>query len=535
MVAGDLVNTAAPAPVGRPARARSSSARRPQRAASAAIVFEPAGEQTLKGKTAPVPAWRALRVVAERGGRNRAETLEAPFVGRDDELRLLKDLFHATVRERGPASSRSPGPAGIGKTPPRLGVPQVRRRARRADLLARGPLPRVRRGDHVLGARRDGPRAGPASSRPTTRRRRARKIAETVAAHVPDADERRWIEPALLALLGIETSAVGPEQLFAAWRTFFERLAADGHRSSWSSRTSTRPTRACSTSSTTCSSGAGACRSSSSPSPGRSSSSGGPTGARAGAASRRASTWSRCRSPPCASSSAASCPGSPRPAVAGDRRARRRGPAVRGRDGPDAPRRGQARARATASTGRSAISRRSPCRRRSPRSSPPGSTPSSRPTGPSSCDAAVLGQSFTLAGPRRGERASTSRSSSRACGRSSGASSSTVEADPRSPERGQYAFVQALVREVAYNTLAQARPEGPPPRRRPLLREPRDRRARRRPRRPLPRRLPERARGRGGRRRRRPGPHRPAGGCRAGRRAWAPTRRPSRSSSRRSA
>ena len=32
----------------------------------------------------------------------------------------------------------------------------------------------------------------------------------------------------------------------------------------------------------------------------------------------------------------------------------------------------------------------------------------------------------------------------------------TLEADPRSPERGQYAFVQALIREVAYNTLARA-------------------------------------------------------------------------------
>ena len=53
-----------------------------------------------------------------------------------------------------------------------------------------------------------------------------RTLAETVAAHVPDADERRWIEPALLALLGIGTSAAGPEQLFGAWRTFFERLAA---------------------------------------------------------------------------------------------------------------------------------------------------------------------------------------------------------------------------------------------------------------------------------------------------------------------
>jgi tetratricopeptide (TPR) repeat protein len=30
-----------------------------------------------------------------------------------------------------------------------------------------------------------------------------------------------------------------------------------------------------------------------------------------------------------------------------------------------------------------------------------------------------------------------------------------LEADPRSPERGQYGFVQALIREVAYNTLAK--------------------------------------------------------------------------------
>ena len=31
----------------------------------------------------------------------------------------------------------------------------------------------------------------------------------------------------------------------------------------------------------------------------------------------------------------------------------------------------------------------------------------------------------------------------------------TRETDPRSPERGQYAFVQALIREVAYNTLSK--------------------------------------------------------------------------------
>ncbi len=51
------------------------------------------------------------------------------------------------------------------------------------------------------------------------------KVAATVAEHVPDEAERRWIEPALLALLGVG-SGMGSEQLFGAWRTFFERLAA---------------------------------------------------------------------------------------------------------------------------------------------------------------------------------------------------------------------------------------------------------------------------------------------------------------------
>ena len=52
------------------------------------------------------------------------------------------------------------------------------------------------------------------------------RIAATVAEHVPDEVERRWIEPALLALLGVDAGRVPSDQLFAAWRTFFERLAA---------------------------------------------------------------------------------------------------------------------------------------------------------------------------------------------------------------------------------------------------------------------------------------------------------------------
>ncbi|HEY5488504.1 MAG TPA: adenylate/guanylate cyclase domain-containing protein, partial [Candidatus Limnocylindrales bacterium] len=83
MVAGDLVNTAS----------RLQSVAQPgivlvgastHQATSAAIAYEPAGEQVLKGKQAPVAAWRALRVVARVGGEGRDEGLEPPFVGRDE-------------------------------------------------------------------------------------------------------------------------------------------------------------------------------------------------------------------------------------------------------------------------------------------------------------------------------------------------------------------------------------------------------------------------------------------------------------------
>jgi class 3 adenylate cyclase/tetratricopeptide (TPR) repeat protein len=223
MVAGDLVNTAS--------RLQSVAApgtvlvgESTVRAASAAIVFEEEGEQVLKGKTAPVPAWRALRVVAERGGRRRTETLEAPFVGRDDELRLLKDLFHATGREKRARLVSVIGPAGIGKT--RLAweflkyvdglVETVRYHDGRSPAYGEG-ISFWALGEMVRG------RAGliETDDEPTTRA----KVSETLATHVPDEAERRWIEPALLALLGFE-SGVRSEQLFGAWRTFFERMAA---------------------------------------------------------------------------------------------------------------------------------------------------------------------------------------------------------------------------------------------------------------------------------------------------------------------
>ncbi len=70
-------------------------------------------------------------------------------------------------------------------------------------------------------------------------------------------------------------------------------------------------------------------------------------------------------------------------------------------------------------------------------------------------DAAVLGQSFTLAGLAAVSGVDPSELEPRL--RDLVRRELLVQSvDPRSPERGQYAFVQALIREVAYNTLARA-------------------------------------------------------------------------------
>ena len=172
-----------------------------------------------------MPAWRALRVIAQVGGRNRSETLEAPFVGRDDELRLLKDLFHATSRDRRARLVSVIGPAGFGKT--RLAWEFLKYIDGLVDTVwwhdGRSPAYGEGISFWALGEMvRERCRLLETDDEPTTRA----KIAETLASHVPDETERRWIEPALLALLGIETARGGSEQLFAAWRTFFERLAA---------------------------------------------------------------------------------------------------------------------------------------------------------------------------------------------------------------------------------------------------------------------------------------------------------------------
>ncbi len=226
MVAGDLVNTAARlqavAPPGGVMVGEST-----RRATEGSIAYEPAGEAQLKGKAAPVTAFRALRVIAQRGGAGRTDAIEPPFVGRDAEFRLIKDLFHATGAERRPRLVSVLGQAGIGKS--RLAWELLKYIDGVTELAywhhGRSPAYGAGVAFWALGEMVRS-RAGIAEGEEAASSRG--KLAATLEEFVTDAEERRWIEPPLQQLLGITEADGEPlarETLFAAWRTFFERIS----------------------------------------------------------------------------------------------------------------------------------------------------------------------------------------------------------------------------------------------------------------------------------------------------------------------
>ncbi|HEX2626006.1 MAG TPA: adenylate/guanylate cyclase domain-containing protein, partial [Candidatus Limnocylindrales bacterium] len=224
MVAGDLVNTASRlqsvAPAGVVLVGEST-----KRATENSIAYEPAGEHIVKGKTAPVTAFRAMRVVAERGGRGRGDRLEAPFVGRETELRLLKDLSHTTARERRIRLVSITGQGGIGKS--RLAWELKKYLDGVADRVYwhEGRSPAYGEGitfwalGEMIRARADISEVDdPASTRA--------KLNAAVARFIADPGDRERVERALGTLLGVaEAPSGGAGELYSAWRLFFERMA----------------------------------------------------------------------------------------------------------------------------------------------------------------------------------------------------------------------------------------------------------------------------------------------------------------------
>ncbi|HET9842892.1 MAG TPA: adenylate/guanylate cyclase domain-containing protein, partial [Nocardioides sp.] len=115
MVAGDPVNTASRVQsVAAPGQVWVDETTR--LLTSASIAYADVGSHTLKGKADPMPLWAARAVVGTAGGAQRADGLEAPLVGRDRELRMVKELYHGVAETGRPALLVVSGEAGVGKT-----------------------------------------------------------------------------------------------------------------------------------------------------------------------------------------------------------------------------------------------------------------------------------------------------------------------------------------------------------------------------------------------------------------------------------
>jgi class 3 adenylate cyclase/tetratricopeptide (TPR) repeat protein len=224
MVAGDLVNTASRIQsVAEPGTVLVGAATR--RASEAAIVYEDAGEHELKGKAEPLQLWRALRVVAARKGEGRSAGLEAPFVGREREFRLVKDLFHATADEGRAHLLSIVAVPGMGKS--RLAWEFEKYIDGLAETAWWHKGRCLAYGEGVAYwalAEMVRMRARIAEDEPAEQS--LPKLSSVLEGIVTDPEERAFVEPRLQQLLGL-TERVAPdrEDLFSAWRLFVERMA----------------------------------------------------------------------------------------------------------------------------------------------------------------------------------------------------------------------------------------------------------------------------------------------------------------------
>jgi len=224
MVAGDVVNTASRVQsVAEPGAVFVDGATR--RITEAAIAHENAGAFELKGKAEPLRLWRALRVVAGVTGAFRASGLEAPFVGRDREMRLLKELFHAAGEENKAHLLSVVGIAGIGKSRLAWEFEKYCDGIVGAVWWHRGRC--LSYGEGVTyWALAEMIKMRARITEEESSESAARKLHEVVALHVTDEEERGWVEPRLAHLLGFEQRrSFERDDLFAGWRLFFERMA----------------------------------------------------------------------------------------------------------------------------------------------------------------------------------------------------------------------------------------------------------------------------------------------------------------------
>jgi class 3 adenylate cyclase len=186
------------------------------------VALEPVA---VKGKSEPIPVWRATGA-RSRFGVDVELRPQAPLIGRDHELNLLKDLFGRVARDQVVQLVTVVGEPGVGKS--RLVWEFQRHIDDLPDLVswrqgrclpygegitfwALGEIVK----SHAGILENDAPNEA------------ADKLRVAVASAVVEGD-REWIESRLGPLVGLgeETEAADQEESFVAWRSFLEAIAS---------------------------------------------------------------------------------------------------------------------------------------------------------------------------------------------------------------------------------------------------------------------------------------------------------------------
>ncbi|HVU72682.1 MAG TPA: adenylate/guanylate cyclase domain-containing protein [Mycobacteriales bacterium] len=221
-VAGDAVNTASRVQgVANPGTVWVDETTRGLTAAS--VTFADRGRHALKGKEHEVHLYEVGSVVAGLAGAQRQDGREAPLVGRDRELRLLQELFHATEEDGRARLVVISGAAGVGKSRLSWELEKYTDGLTRTVWWHRGRCPAYGEGiAYAAFAEMVRSRIGLADTDDLATTRAA--IGQWLQQHVADPDLRGWMTPRVEALLANESIPVtdARAELFAAWRVLLE-------------------------------------------------------------------------------------------------------------------------------------------------------------------------------------------------------------------------------------------------------------------------------------------------------------------------
>jgi class 3 adenylate cyclase/tetratricopeptide (TPR) repeat protein len=226
MASGDVVNTAARLQSAAPVNGILAD-ETTYRATRQAIDYDDAPDVEAKGKSRPIPVWKAVAARA-RFGVDVAHEARASLVGRDRELSVLREAFDRARHQRIPQLVTLVGVPGMGKSrlvyelslladaDPELITWRQGRCLAYGDgvtLWALGEIVKAQAGV----VERDTPSDVHA------------KIHRSVEDVLADSGDEAWVESHLLALVGLagETELGGDRrnESFAAWRRFLDAVA----------------------------------------------------------------------------------------------------------------------------------------------------------------------------------------------------------------------------------------------------------------------------------------------------------------------